>query len=280
MEDNSMKTNNDWHEILFQCKNNVKISIHPYLATIREPQPELGIGAGGDAMKPMDLAAEKAIIDTLREFDVSFTLISEESGVKKFGDAAGGCFVTIDPIDGSTNFMHGLPFYCCSIAVSTKRTLNDVYAGLVTDLAHDITYMAFEGKGAYRDGKKIVTSKTSSLEEAVIGLDLNTYKVKEIILKLTDLIAKTKHIRHFGANALELCYVANGLTDAFVDIRGKLRTTDVAAGFLILKEAGGIVTTPENQQFNVELDPKQTMSFIASGNLEIHKNIVKLVKTC
>jgi myo-inositol-1(or 4)-monophosphatase len=157
--------------------------------------------------------------------------------------------------------------------------LADVYAGLVADLVHDVAYTAFEGKGAYRDGKKIETSKTASLDEAVLGLDLNTYKVKEIVPKVTALIEKTKHIRHFGANALELCYVANGLTDAFVDLRGKLRTTDVAAGFLIVKEAGGIVTTPNNQALNVELDPKQTLSFIASGNMQIHKKILNLVKS-
>lgn len=273
-----MKTQIDWQQILSQCKINVCASIKPFLKTISEPQPSLGIGAGGDAMKPMDLAAETAILDTLEQHGVSFILVSEESGVKKFGAKPEEYFVTVDPIDGSTNFMHGLPFYCCSIAVSRKRTLNDVFAGMVADLAHDITYIAFEGKGAYRDGKKIETSNTISLEEAVVGLDLNTYKVKELVPKLTPLIAKTKHIRHFGANALELCYVANGMTDAFVDIRGKLRTTDVAAGFLILKEAGGIVTTPENEPFNVELDPKKTMSFIASGNIEIHKKIVGLVK--
>ena len=127
--------------------------------------------------------------------------------------------------------------------------------------------------------KKYSTSTIASLDDAVVGLDLNTYKVKELVPKLTALIEKSKHIRHFGANALELCYVANGLTDAFVDVRGKLRTTDVAAGFLIVKEAGGIVTTPENQALNVELDPKQTLSFIASGNMQIHKKIVGLVKS-
>jgi myo-inositol-1(or 4)-monophosphatase len=273
-----MKSNKDWQEILNHCKNNVQTSIKPCLKTVRESQPNLGIGAGGDAMKPVDLAAETAIVETLKEHDVSFVLISEESGVKKFGANPEGCFVTVDPIDGTTNLMHGLPFYACSIAISRKRTLSDVYAGLVADLAHDTIYTAFEGKGAYRDGKKIQSSKTGSLEEAVVGLDLNTYKVKEVVTKLTALIAKTKHIRHFGANALELCYVANGLTDAFVDVRGKLRTTDVAAGFLILKEAGGIVTTPENQVLEVELDPKQTVSFIASGNMEIHKKIISLVK--
>jgi myo-inositol-1(or 4)-monophosphatase len=274
-----MKSQNNWPAILIQCKNRVQAKIQPCFKTIREPQPILGMGAGGDAIKPVDLAAETAILETLKEHGVSYTLISEESGVKEFGSEAESCFVTVDPIDGSTNFMHGLPFYACSIAVSRKRTLNAVYAGLVVDLAHNVTYTAFEGKGAYREGKKIETSKTIDLEEAIIGLDLNTYKAKEIVPKLTALIAKTKNIRHFGANALELCYVANGLTDAFVDIRGKLRTTDVAAGFLILKEAGGILTKPDNQGLNVELDPKQTVSFIASGNMEIHKKIINLVNS-
>ena len=276
-----MKTAKDWQKILVECKNKVQTSIKPCLTTIREPQPNLGIGAGGDAMKPMDLAAETAIVETLKQHGISFTLISEESGIKKFGASADECFVTVDPIDGSTNFMHGLPFYACSIAVSDKPMLADVNAGMVADLFHDITYTALLGKGAYRDGKKIETSKTVSLDDAMIGLDLNTYKVKEVAPKVTALIGATKHIRHFGANALELCYVANGLTDAFVDLRGKLRTTDVAASFLILKEAGGIITSPDNQKVNVKLDPKQTLSFVASGNGQIHQKILSLVNcTC
>jgi myo-inositol-1(or 4)-monophosphatase len=205
-------------------------------------------------------------------------LVSEESGVKKFGASAGECFVTVDPIDGTTNMIRGLPFYACSIAVSDKPMLDDVYAGIVADLFHDVTYTAFKGQGAYREKKKIEPSKTVSLGDAVLGLDLNTYKVKKVAPKLTALIGETKHIRHFGANALELCYVADGLTDAFVDMRGKLRTTDVAAGFLIVKEAGGIVTSPDNQVVNVELDPKQTLSFIASGNSQIHEKILSLVR--
>jgi myo-inositol-1(or 4)-monophosphatase len=268
----------DWPQILVECKNQVQTNIKPYLKTIKDPQPNLGVGAGGDTMKPMDLAAETAIVDTLKGHEVSFTLISEESGVKRFGETPGTCFVTVDPIDGSTNFMRGLPFYCCSVAISGMPMLADVYGGLVADLVHGATYTAFSGKGAFRDGVKINPSSTAVLHDAVIGLDLNTYKVKEVVPKLTGLIAQTKHIRHFGANALELCFVADGSTDAFVDIRGKLRTTDVAAAFLILKEAGGLVTTPDNQAVNVEMDPKQTISFVASGNLQIHEKILKLVK--
>jgi myo-inositol-1(or 4)-monophosphatase len=236
------------------------------------------VGAGGDMMKPMDLAAEKAVVEILNQHNISFTLVSEESGIKKIGTSPEKCFVTVDPVDGSTNFMRGLPFYACSVAVSGKPWLAEVYAGMVADLYRDVTYTAFLGEGAFRDGKKIEPSKITVLDDALIGLDLNTYKVKEVAPKVSALIEKTKHIRHFGANALELCYVADGLTDAFVDLRGKLRTTDVAAAFLIIKEAGGTVTTMENRQVNVELDPKQTVSFVASGNTHIHQKILSLVK--
>ena len=267
----------NWQEIFLECKVNVLASVKPFRSRIKEPQPNLGTGAGGDPVKPMDLAAEKALVNTLKSRGVSFTLVSEESGVQTFGSEAESCYVTTDPVDGSTNFMHGLPFYACSIAVSNKPFLANVHCGMVVDLFRDVAYMGFVGEGAFRDGQRISTSENPSLDDALIGLDLNTYKVKEVAPKVTRLIEKTKHIRHFGANALELCYVADGSTDAFVDLRGKLRTTDVAAAFLIVKEADGLVTTPENQPVNAELDPKRTLSFVASGNPRIHKKILSLI---
>ena len=273
-----MQNQIDWQQIFIECKSNIQTAIKPCLKNLKAPQSNLGIGAGGDLMKPVDLAAETAIVETLLGHDVSFTLISEESGIKKFGAKPEDCFLTADPIDGTTNLMHGLPFFASSIGVSNKPELSDVYAGIVIDLAHDVTYMAFKDEGAYRNRKKMETSKTASLDEAVVGLDLNTFKSKAVFPKVTALIENTKHIRHYGANALEICYVANGLTDAFIDLRGKIRTTDVAAGFLIVKEAGGVVTTPGNQTLNVKLDPTQKLSFIASGNLQIHQKILSLVK--
>ena len=273
-----MNNPTNWSQIFCECKNKICNNIQPCLNTLRESQPNLGMGAGGDAMKPVDLAAETAIVETLQQHDVSFTLISEESGIKKFGSSPEECFLTVDPIDGTTNLMHGLPFYASSIAVSYKPELVSVFAGMVVDLAHEVTYTAFKGEGSYRNGEKMESSKTVFLDEAVVGLDLNTYKAKVVVPKVTALIENTRHIRHFGANALEVCYVANGLTDAFIDLRGKIRTTDVAAGFLIVEEAGGIVTTPENKPLNVKLDPTQKLSFIASGNIQIHQKIVSLVK--
>ena len=273
-----MQSQTDWSQILVRCKENVKKRIRPHLKTLGEPQPDLGKGAGGDPMKPVDLAAEKAIVEVLQQSGISFTLVSEESGVKEFGDAPKRCYVTVDPIDGTNNLVRGIPFYATSIAVSAEPALSTVYAALVTDLAHDTTYTALEGKGAYRDSEKISSSTRDSLEDAMVGLDLNSYKVSEIAPKLTNLIQEAKHIRHFGANALELCYVADGTTDAFIDIRGKLRTTDMAAAFLIVKEAGGTVTTPAGDALDAKLDPKQKIKFIASGNKQIHKTILSLVK--
>jgi myo-inositol-1(or 4)-monophosphatase len=268
----------DWSRILVECKNNLLEQIFPLLASLSLPQPDLGIGAGGDPMKQIDLAAEKAIVDTLRDHEVSFTLISEESGVRKYGKSAHECYVTTDPIDGTTNLTRRVPFYATSIAVSTKPILTTVHAALVTDLFRNVTYTAQKAKGACRENQKISPSKNTSLENAVIGVDLNSYKVQRIAAQLTDLLQKTKHIRHFGANALELCYVADGTTDGFVDIRGKLRTTDMAAAWLILQEAGAKITTQDGKPLEARLDPKQKVEFVAAANQELHKAILRLIK--
>jgi myo-inositol-1(or 4)-monophosphatase len=197
--------------------------------------------------------------------------------VRQYGETAPECCVTCDPIDGTTNLMRELPFYATSIAVSQGPRLNNVHAGLVADLFHGVTYFAEKGKGAYRDGQRLVPSSVVSLEEAVIGVDLNSFKVERVVPKLMGLIGRTKHIRHFGANALELCFVADGKTDAFVDIRGKLRTTDMAAAWLILREAGAVITGPDGEELRVRLDPKQRVEFVASANPEVHRIILGLI---
>lgn len=273
-----MSSRIDWLELLNICKETIKRNILPCLETLSEPQPDLGKGAGGDSIKLVDLAAEKAIVETLQKHDLSFTLISEESGIKKFYNNSPHFYITIDPIDGTTNLIHGIPFYCSSIAISKKPILSDVSVGMVIDFFHDLTYFAQKDMGAYCNGKKIFTSQCESLKDAIVGLDVNTEKIGTFIPRISNLIKKIHHIRHFGANALELCYVADGKTDAFVDIRGKLRTTDMAAGYLIVKESGGFLTDIENSPLETKLDPKTKVNFIASGNIEIHKKILNLIK--
>jgi myo-inositol-1(or 4)-monophosphatase len=269
----------DWIEFLTVCKKAIKKDITPYLENSSKQQPDLGKGAGGDNIKMVDLAAEKAIIKTLQDYDLAFTLISEESGVMKFGSGSPKLCVTVDPIDGTTNLMHKIPFFCSSIAISEKQLLSDVSIGIVIDLFHDVTYFAQKDKGAYRDGKKIFTSNYRSLKDTLVGLDINSKEIRHFFPKIKNFIAEAKHIRHFGANALELCYVADGKIGAFVDIRDKIRTTDVAAGYLILKEAGGIITNLNNYSLDSKLDPKIKLNFIASGNIKIHERILSLLKS-
>jgi myo-inositol-1(or 4)-monophosphatase len=273
-----MKQETSWLPILVQCKDRIEERIAPILKGLNRAQPNLGVGAGGDPIEKTDIEAEGAIVATLREHQSSFTLISEESGVKEYGENPSECYVTTDPIDGTTNLMRGVPFYATSIAVSTEPTLNSIHSALVADLFHGVTYTAQKGRGSCRGKKRISPSDNVSLEEAVIGLDLNSYKVRTIVPQLTAVIEKTKHIRHLGANALELCYVADGTTDAFIDIRGKLRTTDMAAAWLILNEAGASITTPDGKALDVRLDPKQRVVFVASANLEMHRTLLGLIK--
>ncbi|MDR1992907.1 MAG: fructose 1,6-bisphosphatase [Nitrososphaerota archaeon] len=267
----------DWQHILEECRINIQKAIQPCLESLNEPQPNLGIGAGGDPTKPADLAAETAIVEILKSHDISCTLISEEAGIKKYGAATKNCYITVDPIDGTTNLTRKLPFFCTSIAVSNTPYLGNVYAGMIADLVHNQTYTAFANKGAFCNGEPIHTSKIQSLDKACIGLDLNAYRAILNMDFVAKIIKNTRHTRHFGANALEVCYVACGLTDAFIDLRTKIRTTDIAAGFLIAKEAGAIITDEANQSINVFLDPKQTLNFVASANMYIHKQILSLI---
>ncbi|TET19883.1 hypothetical protein E3J74_05320 [Candidatus Bathyarchaeota archaeon] len=267
----------DWLNTLKACSKKIRKEVLPLFGSA-DAAIGFGRGAGGDIMKKIDLAADKALITTLQDLDASCTLISEESGVKKIGSQPSNFYVTTDPVDGTTNAVRGIPFIATSIAVSKAPYLKDVEAALVSDLIHDITYTAKRGYGAFKNEKRVQASSTSTLEKAVIGFDLSTVEKKEFITPLIRVLEKTKHLRHLGANALELCYVADGTTDAFIDLRGKLRVTDIAAAYLILREAGGIMVTLEGKELNAPLAPTQRVSFIASANTLLYETIKKLLR--
>ncbi len=262
----------NWLPLLKECAQSIREKTLPLIAR-PEAAKTHGRGAGGDQMKKIDLIAEKALIQVLEKNKASCTLISEESGIKRIGQEPSEYYLTTDPIDGTTNAIRGLPFVATSLATSKTKKISDIDTALVTDILHDIIYTARRGHGAYRNEQKIRTVTTSSLEGAVIGMDLGTPKKEELIAHFITLLQKTKHLRHLGANALEICYVADGTTDAFIDVRGKLRVTDVAAAYLILLEAGGIMTSPEGKELNVPLTPTQRVSFIATANKQLHKII-------
>jgi myo-inositol-1(or 4)-monophosphatase len=266
----------DWLKILTTAAQEIKNAITPILD---KPiaQKTYGVGAGGDPQKHIDLQAEKALIETLIKHDLKFTLISEESGVKQYGQKP-TYYVTVDPIDGTTNVLRGIPFACTSIAISKKPYLMAVEAAIVADIFHETTYLAQKRRGAYCNGKKISPRQMTNLNKVVMCLDLNTYKIADLIIKLNKLLTQTKHIRHFGANALELCYVADGTIDGFIDLRGHLRTTDIAAATHIVKEAGATITTPQNTPLENPLSPTERVAFIAAGTPKLHQTILKNLK--
>lgn len=267
----------NWITLLETCSKRIRKNVLELFGSA-EAGVAFGVGAGGDAMKKIDLAAEEALAETLRDQGVSYTLISEETGVTKFGSHPSDYYLTFDPVDGTTNAIRGLPFMATSIAVSREPSLQDVEVALVTDLFHGVTYTAQRGKGALRNGKRIKPSQTSSLEEAIVGVDFTTFKIRELVASLSSVLSKVRYARHLGANALEICYVADGTTDGFIDIRGKLRVTDIAAAYLILREAGGIMVTPEGGEMKVPLAPTQRVSFIAAANFAMYKSIEELLR--
>ena len=267
----------DWLGILIDCAENMKRAVVPLFGS-SEARDGFGRGAGGDVKKRIDLAAEDALIQTLQKHDVSCTLVSEEAGVKLIGAHPSEFYVTADPVDGTANAVRGLPFIAISLAVSRKPMLSDVEVALVADVMRNATYTAEKGKGAHRNGTRIKPSETVRLGEAFVGVDFSTFKARQLVNQLMGVLERTRHLRHLGANALEICYVADGTSDAFIDIRGKLRVTDIAAAYLILLEAGGVFTTPEGDKLDARLDPKQRVSLVAAANKSMHDTIVNMIR--
>ena len=264
----------DWLELLQECSQKMRKAALKYYGSPKAAVG-FGIGAGGDTSKRIDLASEKALIDCLGKHEISCTLVSEEMGTKKIGFGPSEYYITTDPVDGTTNAVRGLPFSANVIAVSREPWLRNVETAIVHDIVHDITYTAQNNGGAFRNGKRIKPSGTSEIEDAIVGVDLNSFRIEEIVTKLEGLFKIGKHFRHFGANALEICYVADGTTDAFLDIRGKLRVTDMVASYLILREAGGIILTPGGEELNVPLDANQRLCFVAASNMKLYEKIKK-----
>ena len=148
----------NWLEILTECSQKMREAALKFYGS-PEAAVGFGVGAGGDMSKRIDLAAEKALIDCLKEQEISCTLVSEEAGTKKIGSEPSEYYVTTDPVDGTTNAVHGLPFSAVVIAVSRRPWLRDVETAVVADIIHDITYTAQKNGGAFKNGERIKPSE-------------------------------------------------------------------------------------------------------------------------
>jgi myo-inositol-1(or 4)-monophosphatase len=257
-------------EASLRVYNNVK-----HLAGTEESGGDFGRGAGGDISRKIDIVAEKTVLDYLKEIKFDCIVLGEECGRVELSKNPKG-FIIMDAIDGSTNAVRGIPFFCCSLAFATDNKLSSVTDSVVMDLSNGEMYHATKGEGAFLNGKRIRANEKYHLY-FVVGLDMSGIS-QDSLQRLAPIISASNHIRHFGAIALELAIFARGLVDVFVDLRDKLRITDVAAGYLIALEAGGYIIDKSGKVLDSDLSYESRISFVAAANKEFLDDIVKKLK--
>jgi len=191
-----------------------------------------------DFVTEVDHASEAAIIDTLLTAYPDHGILAEESGSQHGNPNADHIWI-IDPLDGTTNFIHGFPVYCVSIALQVRGRMEQA---VVYDPSRNDLFTATRGRGAFLNERRIRVSKRVRLQESLIstgfpfrkGDDFNQY-----LVMMGDVMQKTAGLRRPGSAALDLAYVAAGFTEGFFETG--LSPWDVAAGSLLVTEAGGLV---------------------------------------
>lgn len=185
----------------------------------------------------VDKTSEKILVDALTQLIPNAGFITEEGTIEKKNENLSWI---IDPLDGTTNFIHGLPCFSVSIALMEK---GKIVIGVIYEVNLDECFYAWKNGGSYLNGEKINVTTTKNLSDTLIatGFPYYDYDRMQSYLKLfADLMKKTRGIRRLGSAATDLAYVACGRFDAFYEY--SLHPWDVAAGSLIVEEAGGVVT--------------------------------------
>ncbi len=222
-----------------------------------------------DFVTEVDQAAEEAIIDVLKKAYPDHAILAEESGASdNLHDDNENVWI-IDPLDGTTNFIHGFPQYCISIALQQRGQITQA---VVYDPTRNDLFTASKGAGAYLNEKRIRVSKRDKVSDALIGTGFPFRDLKgldEYVKMFRIMTENCAGLRRPGAAALDLAYVAAGRLDGFFE-KG-LKPWDIAAGSLLITEAGGIVGT-----FDGEADYLYKGDVIA-GNPKIFSQQVNLL---
>lgn len=190
-----------------------------------------------DLVSYVDTEAEKRLVERLKEILPSAGFITEEGttdqGQKEYT-------WIIDPLDGTTNFVHGLPNYCVSIGLMFEKQM---VLGVVYEVANNECFYAWKDGGAYLDGKPIKVSTSTKINDVVLATGFPYYnfeKLEEYLKILNDLMKDTQGLRRMGSAAADMAYVACGRYGGFFEYN--LNSYDIAAGVMLVQEAGGTVT--------------------------------------
>lgn len=199
-----------------------------------------------DIVTNVDHESEYKIIQTIRKAYPNHAILAEESGVSGEHDVTW----IIDPLDGTTNYAHAFPHYCISIAIKVKQRLEH---GVIYDPLRDELFVASVGTGAQLNGRKIRCKQHSTLDGAFLGVShlcSNNDSPRSPSLKLQQLMNLTAGVRRTGSAALDLAYVAAGRLDGF--FAEQLQWWDCAAGIVLLREAGGLVSDFSGSEADLE----------------------------
>ncbi len=240
-----------------------------------EASCEVGIGADGTPTEAIDKIAENVVMERLSEKGAFFVL-SEEAGSVALAEEP-EYIAVIDPVDGSYNALHNLPFYALSIAFAPYRedaSLADVSTAYVLNLYSGDEFTAERGRGAWYNGRRIRGTGAGNLSEATVCI----YSTPQSVGTLMPLLKRIKRVRTLGSAALELCHVARGDFDAFVDVRTYLRNIDVAAAKLVVEEADGAVTDMRGTSLKASLLRIERLNIVAAHSMEMHREILRVLR--
>jgi myo-inositol-1(or 4)-monophosphatase len=221
------------------------------LPTRDDREPVVGTGRGGDDTTIMDARAEQAAVaqlEALHARGIDFRLVSEELGERTFG-AGGPWVVVIDPIDGSLNAKRRLPFYCLSIAFADGPTIASVKFGYVRDFGSGEEWVAEAGEGATVNGRPLGGVRPKDRLGIVDFEATNPSLVAEAAARLDGNVGR---IRIMGALALAMCQLADGRVDGVATLKPS-RSVDVAAAWLIVREAGAEVLLVDEPELALDL---------------------------
>jgi myo-inositol-1(or 4)-monophosphatase len=209
---------------------------------LAERSRHLGRGKGGDMTLAIDGAVEDAVFAEIEGLDVPLCVVSEERGLVEIA-GGGPVRLVIDPIDGSLNAKRQIPLYSISIAVAEGDDMASVEFAYISDFANDEEWWARRGEGAYRDGERLEIAAAEYARLEILGVESAH---PQLIAAHADVLAETRadRMRMLGSAALSLCYVASARFDGLISLR-PMRSVDVAAGQLIVREAGGYVAFPD-----------------------------------
>ncbi|MBU0455227.1 MAG: inositol monophosphatase family protein [Pseudomonadota bacterium] len=219
-----------------------------------------------DLVTNVDQAAEKEIIDTLLSAYPTHSILSEESRPIKGDDRQW----IIDPIDGTTNFIHGIPQFCISIAMTYKGRIDHA---VIYDPFKEDLFTASRGEGAQRNSRRLRVGQKKLLKDALIGTGIpkNDPINDEIYFTLLKQVTQNSlAVRDMGSAALHLAYVAAGQLDGFFQL--DLKPWDIAAGALLVKEAGGLITDANGNENYLKTGS------VVCGNPKIFKQLLMLVQ--